>query len=779
MPDNRPTSPRESAIHILHLEDSAADAELVQAMLREEGVACSITRLATREAYQTALGQETFDLILCDFSMPGFDGLSALTLARERCPAVPFIFLSGTIGEEVAVEALKQGATDYVIKNRLSRLAPVVQRALREAQEQARRRRMEEELHRQDELLRQIAASFDDLIVVLDAEGRRQYVSPSYQRLFGTADELRGTVSFAEIHPEDKERIQRVFRQTVATGIGQRAEYRFVLKDDSIRYIESQGSVIRDQQGNVAGVVVVSRDITDRRQTEEQIRQQAALLDKAQDAICLNDIDQRILYWNQGAARLYGWKSEEAIGKNANDLLFQGKLNAPMAALKSLIATGGWQGELRQATKGGREIVVESRWTLLRGDRGTPKSILVINTDITEKKQLEEQFLRTQRLQGLGALAGGIAHDLNNVLSPILMVADLIRDDLGSEESRRMLDTAQASAERGAEMVKQILSFARGVNCESVVLQVKHLVNDMAKLAKDTFPKAIQVQIQVAPELHSINGNPTQLHQVLLNLCVNARDAMPEGGTLRVEATNVLLDRVQTPMHTELVTGPHVALTVSDTGTGIPPELLSKIFEPFFTTKEAGKGTGLGLSTVMSIVKRHDGFIDVSSEAGRGTTFKVYLPAATTTAAAASDPSSQARPTGNGEQVLLVDDDIAILEMTKATLEAFNYRVLTATNGAEGANLYQLHQRQIDVVVTDMMMPVMDGAAMVRALREFNPDVKVIGISGLGSRAKLAQTGPIDVQAFLTKPYPAEEMLLTLRRVLESPNDAEDVANRR
>jgi PAS domain S-box-containing protein len=488
------------SLHILHVEDNSMDAVLVEQLLKAEKIACTIQIVSSPGEFESALKDSPVSLILSDFSMPRFSGLSALKIAREQRPDVPFIFVSGTIGEELAVEALRNGATDYVLKDRMARLPAAIKRAMKER------------------------------------EATRQ-----------------------------------------------------------------------------------------RHDDEERLRNQAELLDQAQDAICLNDLDQSILYWNKSAERLYGWTAKEALGRNANELLFQGDLAAPLAALKNLIRHGEWKGELHQVTKNHAKLIVESRWTLTRDQHGDPKAILIINTDITEKKQIEAQFLRTQRMETIGALAGGIAHDLNNSFTPVIMALSLAHQE-ASENTKKLLEIAQASARHGVNMVKQILSFSRGVGGEQTRVNLGTLIAEIAKLAGDTFPKAIEIQSKVAPDLLPVNGNSTQLHQVLLNLCINARDAMPNGGRLLIEASSITLDetRLRSQAHAP---GKYVLLTVSDTGHGIPADVLAKIFEPFFTTKEIGKGTGLGLSTVVGIVKTHGGFVEVASEVGQGTLFRIFLPA--------------------------------------------------------------------------------------------------------------------------------------------------------
>jgi CheY-like chemotaxis protein len=347
-----------------------------------------------------------------------------------------------------------------------------------------------------------------------------------------------------------------------------------------------------------------------------------------------------------------------------------------------------------------------------------------------------------------------------------MMVAELLRDKLPDREDREMLDLAKASAQRGGEMVKQILSFARGISGELKVLPVGHLMNEMVKLVRDTFPRSIQIESSVAAKLHPINGDATQLHQVLLNLCVNARDAMPNGGTLLIEAANVTLENKRNPMSKEPVSGKFIVLTVADSGCGIPPELLDRIYEPFFTTKEHGKGTGLGLSTVLTIVQTHRGFLELTSEVGRGTVFNVYLPAARTGETCSAKTELPAAEMGRGETVLLVEDEAALLEITREMLEAFNYRVLTASDGAGALALYQQHARAIDLVVTDMMMPVMDGAALVQELRRMRPQMKIVCVSGLGSKAGSGEIAQLKPNAFLAKPYSAEKLLIVLREVM-------------
>jgi two-component system, cell cycle sensor histidine kinase and response regulator CckA len=511
----------------------------------------------------------------------------------------------------------------------------------------------------------------------------------------------------------------------------------------------------------------------ERKRIEQKIQEQAALLNITTDAILVQDLDSHILFWNQSAERLYGWQAEEALGKKANRLLYSEAVPELETAQQMLAETGEWQGELHQVTKAGHTVTVASRWTLMRSADQTPISILVVNTDITEKKRLEAQFLRAQRLESLGTLASGIAHDLNNILTPILATAQLLQMkslDTQHHHYQELLELLEINAKRGASLVQQVLSFARGVDGKRTNLQIKHLIREIRHIIHETFPKSIEVRIDVPSDLWAIAGDATQLHQVLMNLCVNARDAMPDGGTLKISAKNLLIDENYVRMNLDAKAGAYVVIAIADQGIGIPFEIVDRIFEPFFTTKELGKGTGLGLSTVLGIVKSHGGFIEVSSQVGKGTEFRVFLPAFEVNDR--PEPKDEVEVnTGDNELILVVDDEAAIREVNKASLTAYNYRVLTANDGIEAISLYAQHRDEISLVLIDIMMPTMDGATAIRTLQRMNPEVKVIAMSGILSSSKLTPDVNSGIQGFLPKPYTARELIRAVNGVLgEEPS---------
>jgi two-component system, cell cycle sensor histidine kinase and response regulator CckA len=641
-------------LRVLIVEDFEDDMLLILRELRRGDYTVEHRRVQTATEMQAALDGMSWDVVLADYTLPTFSAPEALRLLQQQEQDLPFIIVSGTIGEETAVAAMKAGAHDYITKGNLTRLVPAIERELREAAERQKRRATEQAL----------------------------------------------------------------------------------------------------------------------RDSEQKNREQAALINIASDAIFVRDFSNRIMFWNQGAERLYGWSAAEVLDRDIYDLFDPHTLTPDQEMLQAVLAQGNWQGEFQRKNKAGHTVVVATRCTLVRDDTGEPRSILIVDTDITEKKQLEAQFLRAQRLESLGTLASGIAHDFNNLLTPMLAIAQLLPlklKDLDAND-QQLIEIIEINAKRGAELVEQIVTFARGGDSTRVPLQIRHVFSEVVKVMRQTFPKGIDIRTRLeTPDLWLVSADVTQLHQVLMNLCVNARDAMLNGGVLKLSAENVEIDAAYTRLNSEAQEGSFVAMTVADTGVGIPNELLERIFDPFFTTKEVGKGTGLGLSTVLGIVKSHGGFIKVDSEMGQGTEFKVYLPAIpqeVMPAIAATEPDS-----GNQELILIVEDEQAIQQVTQAALETCNYRTLIAADGIEAIALYVEHQHAIHLVLMDMMMPNMDGLTAVQTLQKINPEVRVIVTSGGTHSSQLTPAIGDVVKAFLPKPYTVQHLIEVVQSVLGPDQD--------
>jgi two-component system, cell cycle sensor histidine kinase and response regulator CckA len=632
------------------------------------------------------------------------------------------------------------------------------------------RKQAEEQLRWKEALLRSMTSVSPQAFYVVDNRSDDiLYFNNLFCKILGI-EHLKEEIELGKFKHQDLIEECRKMRQ-VTPFIACQADVKDkCICDDEIllndgRTIRRFSKQISHENGIDFARLYIFEDITARKQSEQQTRQQAALLDITTDAIIVRDLSNQILLWNKSAERLYGWKADEAIGKNANQLLFDENYSKHLEVFDIVLKHGYWQGELQKIAKSGKKIIVECHWTLVLDENSQPKSILIVDTDITQKKQLEKQFLRNQRMESIGTLASGIAHDLNNVLSPILMSVQLLKNKCHDQRSHEILSIVENNAKRGANLVKQVLSFARGIDGDRTVLQVKHLILEMKQVIQQTFPKSIEVRAEIQPDLLPVSGDSTQLHQVLMNLCINARDAMAEGGVLKISAENILIDESFSSMHLEAKVGSYIVLSIADTGIGIKSELLDKIFEPFFTTKEFGKGTGLGLSTVTGIIKGHGGFVTVSSYLGKGTTFKVYLPTVETAAMLPVVDSEM--PTGYEEWILVVDDEASIREITTATLENHNYKAIAAHDGIEAVAMYAENKDKISVAIVDMMMPNMNGATTIRTLHKINPQLPIIAVSGLATGKQFSIDKSCKNAAFLPKPYTAQELLKTLQLILK------------
>jgi two-component system cell cycle sensor histidine kinase/response regulator CckA len=594
--------------------------------------------------------------------------------------------------------------------------------------------------------------------------------NPAAEKIFGySAPEAKGKHPYDFIVPKgSREQVDEVWRRLVDDGSVVHSVNENIRKDGMVIVCDWFNTPLKRRDGSVVGVLSLVQDVSEQKRAEDKLKEQAKLLDIARDAMIIRDMNCRVLYWNRSAERLYGWKAEEAIGRNGIELVFKENLReAARTAREATLRDGDWMGEFTQVSKDDKEIIVESHWTLVRDDAGEAEAIFDIGTDITERKKLEQQVLRTQRLDAIGTLASGIAHDLNNIFGPILLSVQMLRAKATDKQTRKTLDTLEKASERGAGIVRQILSIARKTGGDRTLLDLNQVIEELNTMVQETFPRSIQLQKKVADGLWPILGDPTQLHQLLMNLSLNARDAMPQGGTLSIDVENVVLDEMYAQSNPEAKPGHYALLRVTDTGVGIPQENLKTIFEPFFTTKEIGKGTGLGLTSVLQIARNHGGFVSVYSEANRGTSFTVYLPADPSQSMIEVEENVRELPRGNGEMLLIIDDEVAVREILKATLETFEYKTLCASDGAEALALFAQHKEEIALVLADTAMPIMDGPTTIRALRRIDSGVKVVTMSGLVQAPELQEDLAGSVKAVLQKPFTAEKLLTTLANVLK------------
>jgi PAS domain S-box-containing protein len=760
-------------LKILHIDrDAARHAEIRALLDGAKTVDYQVDWVQTSAAARQLIGQHRHDAYLVDHHLEPDNGLELIRAAhRHGLARAPMILIAGAGGTPLDSEAMAAGADDYLEPGALN--AAALDRSIRYA---IQRRRMLEDLKDKETHLNLVLNTANLGFWDWNPATNELHVAPELKRMLGYA-ETEPVFSTREqwldaVHPDDRAMLEPAGRPPADdTKVSARVLFRLRDKAGAFRWIQGRTIVVRGEDRRPLRLIGTALDVTERMTTEQQLREQAALLDSANDMIVVRDLTHHYLYCNQNAARHLGFTIEDLKQRTITEAM--GEIPPQYAdAFREVLQNGEWHGELTYRRRDGKPFTVESRWSLLRDDAGRPKAVLAINTDVTEKKSLEAQYLRAQRMESIGMLAGGIAHDLNNVLAPIVMATQLLQLRHTDANSQKLLSTLEASARRGADLVRQVLTFARGLEGQQVLVDPKALVRDVEKLIKETFDKSIEVVSRLDPDLWPMPGDPTQLHQVLMNLCVNARDAMPRGGRLTLAASNARVDEQYAAMTPALRPGLFVVLEVGDTGTGIPPEVQPRIFEPFFTTKRPGKGTGLGLATAQTIIKNHEGLITFLSTAGQGTTFKVYLPASTETAVTRGSAAPGPIPRGNGETILVVDDEASILTISRQALEAFGYEVLTATNGAEALALFAQQRARIAAVLTDMAMPVLDGAALIYALRRIDPDVKVIAASGLKTNLHSMEPFGLGTTCFLAKPFTADTMLQAIHEALADPEPA-------
>ena len=650
-------------------------------------------------------------------------------------------------------------------------------------------KKVERSFHENQQLLGGIIGSALDAMITVDRRQRVRVFNSAAEKMFRrpAAEILDQPIEqlipprFRDMHRDLVEKFRAHSRNNSPMNLpghiyGLRSNGEEFPIEASISPLEVNGETL---------YTVFMRDITSRLRDEEALRESKVALrdqqhliqsiaDATPNIIYLYDLRQRrFLYLNRRILDILGYHPEEVLRLAAGKFI---ELVHP----DDIIV---WQQSLERllATRPGEKVDVELRvrhqnghWCWLciselvfdQDETGTPISLLGTAQDITEKKRLETQFLRAQRLESLGTLAGGIAHDLNNVLAPVLMAIQLLQMNNPDQNSQRWLSIMHGNVERGADMIRQVLLFARGSQGERMPLLLGPLVKEIVKVLRETFPKSIQIISAVDGEVWQVLGDATQLHQVLINLALNARDAMAFGGKLTIGIENRILDEEGVREHLGARIGRYVVITVADNGEGIVPENLARVFEPFFTTKEQGKGTGLGLSTVQGIIQGHEGFIDLQSEPGEGTVFRIFLPALVDSKSAESQRSYAIIPSGHGELILVVDDEESILEITKGALESFGYRVLTASDGVEAIATYAVRKDEISAVITDLMMPVMDGPATIRALLKLNPLVKIIACSGVMADANIHEATRAGAKLFLPKPFTTETLLKAVKEIL-------------
>ncbi len=636
------------------------------------------------------------------------------------------------------------------------------------AEDITERKLAEDALRHSEERLRLITNLVPLGIFAKDAAGRHIFANPALAELAGLPiEEILGKDDFDLVKDRTQAEAYRADDLAVIQSGNKMviSEERRTDLSGRTRLLQTMKIPFTLAETGEKAVLGVCMDITERKRADARFRR---LVDSNVQGVFFWNTDGQITDANDAFLHMVGYAREDLDARRISwaEMTPPELAEQDQRVLKQLAITGVCEPfEKEFVRRDGSRVPIFIAPAMFEDNRDEGFCFVL---DLSERKKLEQQFLRAQRMESIGTLAGGIAHDLNNILAPIMLSIDILKSEPATSDTGEILETIAECAQRGADIVRQVLSFARGLEGQRIEVQPKQLLKEIEIIIKDTFPKNILLQFSAPDDVWPIFGDPTQMHQILLNLCLNARDAMPDGGTLSITAENRILDEQYAAMNIQVKPGRYVHISVTDSGIGMPKSIIHKIFEPFFTTKELHKGTGLGLSTVMAIVKSHDGIVDVYSEPGKGTTFTLHLPAVEDFSEARRKPLEEAdMPRGNGETILVVDDEESILSITRQTLGAFGYRVMSAQNGAEAVAIYAEKKNEISVVLTDMMMPIMDGANLIGALLQINPDVKIIAASGLLLNFDTNKYRESGISHLLAKPYNTELLLNTIRKTLE------------
>jgi PAS domain S-box-containing protein len=743
----------ENRANILLVEDNTNDAELIVSELSRAQLHFNARKVDTQEDFLEALEGFQPHVILADYSLPQFTALDALRLLRQKQSDVPLILVTGSHSEEVAVECMKEGAEDYILKSSLKRLPSALQKTLHKRAAERGEQSAQAALRRSEERFRLITEKTRDLVCLLDTQFHFIYASPSFQSALGHPPrDLLDTDYLHLIHPQDVEVLKETADEALFFREGRNAELRFRHASGSWQYFESAVSFIFSDSGQPQHALLVSRDTSERKRADREIRKLAAFPQFNPNPVLEFAADGSLTYFNEAALEM-----ARSLKRNHPQAILP--LNTA-TIVKMCLSTGQNKVHLDTSIEG-RSL----SWSFF--PITAHHLVHCYAEDITESLNLEAQLRQALKMESVGQLAAGVAHDFNNILTIIQGHAGLLLSDeaLGPSptESAKQISLA---AERAANLTRQLLMFSRKQIMQPHLLNLNEVIDNVSKMLRSLLGEQVSLRRHSAENLPAIHADPGMLEQVIFNLAVNSRDAMPKGGQLVIRTYAIERDMGPVPESPEARSGYFVCLSVSDTGHGMSPETLAHIFEPFFTTKEIGKGTGLGLATVYGIVKQHQGWVEVESELARGTTFKVFLPA-TCKALPAVEARRKTPAPGGHETILVVEDEPALRELVQEILEKKGYRVLQASTGTRALHIWQRHKDEVKLLLTDMMMPEgISGRELADRLVAEKPDLKLIYSSGYSLDVVSPDFTSRERVRFLQKPYDPETLAQMVRDCL-------------
>ncbi len=778
-------------IHILYVDDCPFDRELVRDALEKEHCGFRVTEAISRADFEMRLAEGDYDLVLSDFNILGFEGLQVLKTVHSKNPDLPVIIVTGTGSEEVAVEAIKSGAADYVIKTakHILRLPHTIHAAMKKQQ-------MEDERKRAQEALRYSEAQLSDAMKIAmlgyweyDVAEDLFTFNDHFYAIFRTSAAHVGgyklsPARYAELflHPDDAPIVAAETKKALEASDSQynrQFEHRIIYADGEIGYIFVRLFIVKDNQGRTIKTYGANQDITERKRSEEALRES-----ESKYRTLVENIPQKIFYKNRDLVYVscnekysndLGIRPDQIAGKTDYDFFPSKLVDKYRADDKRIMETGLTEEFEEKYLQAGQECLVQTIKTPIRQKDGTIIGILGVSWDITERKRaeaerekLQAQLNQAQKIESIGRLAGGVAHDFNNILSVIIGYSELAIDRVGMEDPlRKDLKEIYSAAIRSRDITRQLLAFARKETITPEVLDLNTTMKNMINILKKLIGEDIELAWHPGKVPGPVLMDLSQLDQILANLCINARDAIADVGTITIETGTAIIDEHYCSEHAEFIPGEFVLLAVSDDGCGMDLETVDHIFEPFFTTKGVGKGTGLGLSTVYGIIKQNNGFINVYSERGQGTTFRIYLPRHSGDISEKQRPINEEMVNGSGETVLVVEDEMAILKLAERILSHCNYKVLLANSPLEALEVAQSHSGEISLLITDVVMPEMNGRELANRLKKLCPGIKCLFMSGYPAKV-IAHRGVLgeDVQ-FIQKPFSTKSLAAKVRETLE------------
>ena len=776
-------------IRVLMLEDDAKDAELCVLELIKAGLQAQLDAVDTRDAFEAKLRSGSYDVILSDYRVPGWSGVDAFRLLRDTGKDIPFILVTGSLGEETTVDLIKQGIADYILKDRLARLPSALKRALQDKTTREERERAIIAQRESEELVRLLLDSTAEAICGVDVEGNCTFCNAACARLLGyeRSADLLGQQMHRLTHHTRTDGTPYSFEECrIQTGIRAGED---VHVDDEVLW-RRDGScfpveywaypMLRD--GKRVGAVLTFLDITERKRADLELRKSEArvrcLVDSNVIGIVIGDADGRFVEANGAFLKMTGFAKDELLSSRRgwNAMTPAESREADQRAMAQLRSTGivaPWEKEIFR--KDGVRIPVLVGMTNLVSDEGNVEYVSFV-LDISDRKHLERQLRQAQKMEAVGQLAGGIAHDFNNLLSIVIGYSEVLLDrkDL-DDQLRDQCEEINKAGHRAASLTRQLLAFGRQQVLEPKVLNLNSIVIETEKMLARLLGADIELRTVLDPKLGSVKADPGQMQQIIMNLVVNARDAMPDGGKLTIETGNAVVDENSPLYQLPLSAGRYVLLCVTDTGIGMDEDTKARIFEPFFTTKAVGRGSGLGLSTVYGVVKQSGGHVCVYSDLGRWSVFKIYLPQVGQAVETSAPNSSLGEITNGTETVLLVEDDASVRKLTRGLLEGSGYTVIEAGSGAEALEAARNHAGEIHVLLSDIVMPGMNGRVLAQRLTLARPGLRVVYISGHAGggllQSELLETGG----GLLQKPFSRTTLLLKIREALNFSKESESI----